>query len=312
MIDFVVYSWPPERVSEALAALAQAAGVGAHAAEAVRDAPADLSRERLGAWVEASAHRMGLEAAPFAVTYPELETVLERATPALLLFEPEPGQMTLLCLYRGGGRTVALLGPDQPIRRFAIGEVAQGLRQAVERPIVAEVDSILDLLRVDPKRRARAKALLTTDRMRDYPVASGFFLGWSPTVSFWRDLKATRAVPKLGLLFLGYALAFALTLLGWWSIGHGALSGRIDRGWLWAWVLSVAALIPLRAFVTWLGFDLSFSCAVLLKRRLFAGACELDAQTVRQKVSGSYCPWSSNPSCSSHLALEESFPLRWR
>ena len=77
-------------------------------------------------------------------------------------------------------------------------------------------------------------------------------------------------MPKLSLLFLGYALAYALTLLGWWFIGHGALTGRIDRGWLWAWGLSVASLIPLRAFVNWLGFDLSFSCAVLLKRRLFA------------------------------------------
>jgi hypothetical protein len=81
-------------------------------------------------------------------------------------------------------------------------------------------------------------------------------------------------MPKLGLLFLGYTLAYALTLLGWWFIGHGALAGRIDRGWLWAWGLSVASLIPLRAFVNWLGFDLFFSCAALLKRRFFAGACE--------------------------------------
>jgi ATP-binding cassette, subfamily B, bacterial len=285
VIDSVAYTWPIERVSEALEALAQSAGVSAHAG-IVREAPAGLSRERLGAWVEASAHAIGLEAVPFAVTYSEAEPALERAAPALLLFEPEPGQTKLLCLNRGGARSVALLGPDQAVRRFAVAEVAQGLRQAVERPSVAEVDPILDLLRVGPKRRDLAKSLLVADRMRDRPVAWGFFLSRSPTVSLWRDLNATRAAPKFGLLLIGYALAFALTLLGWWFIGHGTLSGLIDQGWLWAWGLSMATLIPLRAFVNWLGFDLSFSCAVLLKRRLFAGACELDAQAVRQKGYG--------------------------
>jgi ATP-binding cassette subfamily B protein len=284
--DFMACSWPTERVSEALVALAQAAGVGAHAAEGAQQAPADLSRERLEAWVEASARGLGLEAAPFTVTYSEVELVLARATPALLLFEREPGQMAFLSLSQGGTRTLSLLGPDQSVRILTVAEVAQGLRQAVELPMVAEIDRTLDMLRVDPKRRARAKSLLMADRMRDRPVALGFSLGYSPTVSFWRDLKAARAVPKLSLLFLGYTLAYALTLLGWWFIGHGALTGRIDRGWLWAWGLSVASLIPLRAFVNWLGFDLSFSCAVLLKRRLFAGACELDAQTVRQKGLG--------------------------
>ena len=286
MTDFTVCSWPTERVSEALVALAQAAGVGAHAVEGAQQAPADLSRERLEAWVEASARGLGLEAVPFAVTYSEVELVLARAAPALLMFEREPGQMAFLPLSQGGTRTLALLGPDQSVRRFAVAEVAHGLRQAVERPMDAEVDPTLDMLRVDPKRRARAKSLLMAGRMHDRPVAVGFCLGLLPTVSFWRDLKATRALPKLGLLFLGYTLAYALTLLGWLFIGHGALTGRIDTGWVWGWGLSVASLIPLRALVNWLGFDLSFSCAALLKRRFFAGACELDAQTVRQKGLG--------------------------
>lgn len=229
---------------------------------------------------------MGLEAVPFAVTYSEIELVLARAAPALLLFEREPGQMAFLSLSQGGTRTLALLGPDQLVRFLTVAEVAQGLRQAMERPMVAEVDRTLDMLSVDPKRRAMAKSLLMADRMRDRPVALGFSLGYSPAAGFWRDLKATRAGPKLGLLFLAYTLAYALTLLGWWFIGHGALAGRMDRGWLWGWGLSVASLIPLRAFVNWLGLDLFFSCAALLKRRFFAGACELDAQTVRQKGLG--------------------------
>jgi ATP-binding cassette, subfamily B, bacterial len=284
--DFAFCSWTTERVSDALVALSHAAGVGAQAVESAQPAPADLSHERLEAWVEATARGLGLEATPFAVTYAEVELVLARAAPALLLFERESGQMAILCLNQGSNRTVALLGPDHSVRRFTITEVAQWLRQTAESSMAAEVDPILAMLRVDSTRRARAKSLLMGDRMRERSVASGFHLGHSPTMSFWRDLKATRVVPKLSLLLLGYALVYALILLGWWFIGHSALVGRIDRGWLWAWSLSVCSLIPLRALVNWLGFDLSFSCAALLKRRLFAGACELDPQTVRQKGLG--------------------------
>ena len=43
----------------------------------------------------------------------------------------------------------------------------------------------------------------------------------------------------------------------------------------------------LASFVNWLGVDLSLVGAVLLKRRLFAGACELDSQTFGKKASGS-------------------------
>lgn len=286
MIDFATYSWPTERIGEAMEALAHSAGIGSDPTRTVHQTPAGLSCERLGAWVEVSARRMDLEATPFAMTYDETENVLERAAPALLLFDLEEGQTKLLCLSRGGNRKVALLGPNQAIRRFAVGDVARGLNRVLERPTVAGIDPVLDLLRVDPKRRDRAKSVLLTDRMRDRPVAWGFFLGRAPTVSFRRDFKATRAASKLGHMLLGYALTFVLTVLGWWFIGHGALSDRIDQGWLWAWVLSLAALVPLRAFTNWLGFDLSFTCAVLLKRRLFAGACESDAQTVRKKGFG--------------------------
>jgi ATP-binding cassette subfamily B protein len=284
--DFALCSWPIQRISEALAVLAQALGAEAHLAGSAQKVPANLSREQLIAWVEASAHSLGLEPASFAMTYAEIELVLARAAPALLLLEDEQGQMAFLFLSQGGSRTVTLLGPDGSVRRLPVTNVAQGLRQAVERRMAAEVHPMLDTLRIESRQRARAKALLTADRMRDYPVALGFRLGHSPTASFCQDLKAARVMPKLSLLFLGYTLAYALTLLSWWFIGHDALTGRFDRGLLWAWALSVASLIPLRAFVNWLGFDVSFSCAVLLKRRLFAGACEIDSQNVRQKGLG--------------------------
>jgi ATP-binding cassette subfamily B protein len=284
--DFALCSWPIQRISEALAVLAQVVGAEAHLVTGGQKAPADLSREQLIAWVEASAHSLGLEPASFAVTYAEIELVLARAAPALLLLEHEQGQTAFLFLGQGGSRTVALLGPDGSVRRLPVTNVAQGLRQAVERRMAADVHPMLDMLRVESRRRARAEALLTADRMRDHPVALGFRLCHPPTASFWQDLKAARVAPKLSLLFLGYSLAYALTLLGWWFIGHDALAGRFDRGLLWAWALSVASLIPLRAYVNWLGFDISFSCAVLLKRRLFAGACEIDSQSVRQKGLG--------------------------
>ena len=177
-------SWPTEGVSEAVLGLAQAAGAEAHAAGNAQRAPRDLSREDLRAWVEASALWLGLEAEPFAVTYSEVDLVLARAAPALLLFEREPGQMAFLSLRQGGSRTVSLLAPDQSVHRLTVAEVAQWLRNAIERPLVAAIDQTLDMAGVDPKRRARAKSLLMADQLRDDQVAFGFSLGHSPTAAF--------------------------------------------------------------------------------------------------------------------------------
>ena len=42
-----------------------------------------------------------------------------------------------------------------------------------------------------------------------------------------------------------------LSILAWWMIGRGALSGNLDRGWLLAWALILLTMVPIRVLAAW-------------------------------------------------------------
>ena len=75
-------------------------------------------------------------------------------------------------------------------------------------------------------------------------------------------------------------------IAAWIAIGQGALSGRIDFGWLAAWACLLATMIPLRALTTWSQGMLAIGAGGLLKQRLLAGALTLDPDVMRKEGAG--------------------------
>jgi ATP-binding cassette subfamily B protein len=98
-----------------------------------------------------------------------------------------------------------------------------------------------------------------------------------------RDMSLGRRA----VLFLGvYALGTAIMLASWACIGHGALSGRLDAGWLAAWALALLTSIPLRAWSQWIERVTALRFGALLRQRLLAGATAMDAGQVRRRGAG--------------------------
>jgi ATP-binding cassette subfamily B protein len=76
-------------------------------------------------------------------------------------------------------------------------------------------------------------------------------------------------------------------LLGSWAcIGYGALSGRLDAGWLAAWALALGTSVPLRAAATWQQGVVAIGFGGILKQQLLIGAMAMDSDLVRAKGSG--------------------------
>jgi ATP-binding cassette subfamily B protein len=88
----------------------------------------------------------------------------------------------------------------------------------------------------------------------------------------------------VGLLVI-HALETVLLLGSWACIGSGALSGRLDTGWLWAWALALLCLVPLHAANMWLQATVTTGCGGVLKERLLAGALALPVDTVQSRGS---------------------------
>jgi ATP-binding cassette subfamily B protein len=87
-------------------------------------------------------------------------------------------------------------------------------------------------------------------------------------------------------LAVAHLLEYLLWLAGWWLVGQGILQGRLDRGWLFGWVLLLLTTIPLRQCAIWWQGLVAIAAGRILKLRLLAGALRLQADEIRHQGSG--------------------------
>jgi ATP-binding cassette subfamily B protein len=89
----------------------------------------------------------------------------------------------------------------------------------------------------------------------------------------------------MGFVVLG-GVHYLLFLLSWWLVGRGALTGRLEVGWLLAWALLLLTLIPLRLLAAWWKGQAALSAGRLLRQRLLYGALRLEPEEIRHKGAG--------------------------
>lgn len=151
-------SWPASRLGEAMEALARQSGLAPRPLETPNPPNNGLARESseaLGRWIEAAAGYLGLEAEPLKTPYVEIEQLVRSAGPALLRLSGKD-ELRFLALL-DGQRMVSILGPDLAVHRLQPAVVRAALCQALEAPVVSEVDRLLNEAGVPKRRRSRAR-----------------------------------------------------------------------------------------------------------------------------------------------------------
>ncbi len=287
--------WPVEHAGAALAALAHAGKRGqSPGPTALADAspflgaPAPwVARDRaaLGRWLDTAGRALHLELEPLRPGYQELPLALDRAGPKLLGAEVD-GEPRLLLYLRRRGATACLLGRDGQVREVALRELYATLRAGVDPAAEARVEALLDRARLTPERRARARDTMLDEALAAHVVEAGWSLALPPSAPFLSQLREAGLVRRGVALVVCQVAAQALALLAWWLIGKGALEGRLEPGWLVAWALLLATLVPLRSLSSWWQGSAALELSVLLKRRLLAGALELEPEETRHQGAG--------------------------
>jgi ATP-binding cassette subfamily B protein len=276
----VKLTWPVERLPEALAEVAERSGM---APERRTGGPSRAPEPAaLQTWLSDHASALGLETEDVAGDLAQLDAMVRAGGPALLRVGtgPDAGVLVRLATPARRGR-VALLGPDLRVHHVAIESVVTTIVEATKAPWIAEVDRLLDVVKVPPSRRDRARRQLLRDRSEGRPFPLGWVVRLPPAAAPALLARQARLPSRaLGVAAL-HLVHLLLTTGAWWVVGRAVLSGQLDSGWMWAWGLLVLTTAPVYALLTWREAELAVEAGSLIRQRLFGGALKLMPEETR-------------------------------
>ncbi len=228
--------------------------------------------------IAAFAQGADIEVEPATLPYSGLANCLEVAGPALLRIRE--GFILLL------GKNEKILAPDRTTHRVSTRELSAALTEELEAPIAAQVDELLESAQIAPNRREKVRAAIIQERLQSKQIGGCWLLRFPPGSDFRKQLKQAGVLSRLAFLATAHLAQYLLFIGSWWLLGLAALQGHIDRGLLYAWMLLLLTIIPLRMLATWLQGSIAISAGALLKQRLLAGALNLDPDEIRSEGAG--------------------------
>ncbi|MEY4761377.1 MAG: hypothetical protein RLZZ200_1233 [Pseudomonadota bacterium] len=299
-------SWPLERLGEGIEELARRAGLRPRVRDPQDFAAPDASR--IGPWIEWSAARLGIEAEPVETALPDVEAMLRNLSPAVVRIAVQDGHRYLLLVRRRFSRC-HVIAPDLSLRKLSLEQLRAALCAPLESPLVGQIESLMEAAGVPASRRAAVSRVMLRERLVAQPVGGCWLLRLPAETGYWQQLREAGVHRRvLGMLAV-FIVIYALELSGWGLIGKAALEGRLDLGWLWAWLLLVLTLVPLHSLGSWLDARFALDAGRLLKQRLLAGALRLDVDAVRTQGAGRLLSRVMDSQALESLALNGGFSV---
>jgi ATP-binding cassette subfamily B protein len=155
-----------------------------------------------------------------------------------------------------------------------------------EALIGAEIERLFVMADIPHKLWPHVKSVMLQERLGNQHISNCWLLRLPPSTGFWEQLKNAHLPGRILLIFAVFTLLYGLEVAGWSLIGQAALNGRLDFGWLSAWALLVLSLIPLHLLGGWLDASFALEIGGMLKKRLLAGALQMDIESVKQQGVG--------------------------
>ena len=275
-LDIARLAWPAEALGDALHALAERSGLGPPAdarrtAEVPRD---DESLRVLGV-------SLGLELGKVQSTW---RGALQLVSSGPVLAQLPDGRW--LALLRSASGRARILCPDLAVAKRPSEAVRELIPNDVVRTQLAEIDRDLAALAVPASRRPRARELLLDQRLGQRPAAVAWLVRAASSRSLPAQLREVGFFSALRGLGLTMLALYALASLSWIFLAWGALSGRVDPGWLVAWALALATQVPLRGALLSLTGKIALRGGAAVKRLLLHGALRGDLDGMRAQGMG--------------------------
>ena len=284
-MSFADIAWPMERAGDAAQALAAAAGLPARRADLASPSTHVLANEaRLNGWMEQVGDWLDVDIEPVECCYADVERMVANAGPALLAVRSGRERQLVAVLSARRGK-LDVLSPDLRRARIACEPVIEAIRRPIEEPAIERVETVLQRAGLSDCGHEARRALLR-GRLAHETIRGCWLLRLPPGVSLATTIRASRLGWRIGGLLSLHAAQYAAWIASWWAIGRGAFEGRVDPGWLTAWVMLLLTVVPLRALATGWAGNIAIDAGAAVKQRLMAGALRVNADAVRRQGIG--------------------------
>ncbi len=271
------HSWPRARLGEGLKALSRKSGMPVSNED---PPPPPAEGENLREWMDAGARWLGIEATPLSLPHPEIASFLRAPGPSIVQVADD----AFLLVMSATRRDLRVLGDDGQPHRVARDDVARALEERIGGDAVGEVEALLESVSLSAPGKARAHMI--EERLHDETIDDIWLVRSPPGASVAEDVRQSRILRFLAAFVGSYFIDYSRFIASWWLIGRGALRGQIDWGWLAAWALLFATMLPFRMLATWYEGRTAVAAGGLLKQRLLLGAMRLDPDETRRDGVG--------------------------
>lgn len=275
--------WPQDAIGEALGLIAARLGEDTAGAGALPPPPAN-DPAALPQWIGWAGARLGIEALPVTAKGGELAAFCA-AGPALAMI-PGDAEGRFVVLLAGGRSRARLLAPDGRV----IGVPARDLVGAIAAPriaaVAADVERVLDAAALSGTRRDRAQAALVQQRIAGEAFGGLTLLRLPAAAPFGRHARQARLPRLIASILALFTLLYLGEILGWRLIGSAGLDGRLDSGWLLAWLLLIVTLVPGQSLARLWQERFAQDLGRLIRSRLLAGALALAPDAMRREGVG--------------------------
>ncbi len=249
-------------------------------------------------WFESTCARLGIEMESVDLWGARIEELLRSSGPAAV-----PVGDCWLALLGVRNDRATLLAPDLNTRRVTLEQLRRAVARPVEEPYAIEIRALLDTCAITGRARERASSALLKERSRYKLAGTLYQLRVPPGAPFLFQLQQAGLVKRMAALCVAHLAEYFLWIAAWYILGSDALQGRIDAGWLIAWMLVLATIIPFRMLTTWTQGVLAIGAGGLLRQRLLTGALKLSPEEIRHEGAGRFLARSIEAEMVESLAL---------
>lgn len=278
--------WSLDELADAVEVIAQTQGLIPKGAAGLGDLDGPRpSPDMVGDWLGWAGDQLGLEILSVQSEVRSLGALIAQGGPALIMqaFDGVPGFLVLL---RSRKSRAVLLGPDRQRLAIQAKALAALLEEPHAQPVRREVDRVLAAAAIPPRRRAKVAQAMISQRIGGETVRDVFLLRLPASSGFSRQLRDAGVFSRLLGIVAMFLLVYGGEIFGWKLIGGATLGGRLDWGWMIAWLLLMLSLLPARLLAAWNEALFSLETGRLMKSRLLTGALSLPVDTVRRSGVG--------------------------